>query len=90
MLGRDLMAHCVELPAFMLTHAEYSSINVPQMKNFKVNTLKTSKAFTVKSREFFQNLEEKQAGWKCFAITGAIACIIIVLLIFILAYKINT
>ncbi len=89
MFGRDLIAHCVELPAFMLTHAEYCSINVPQMKNFKVNTQKTSKAFTVKSREFFQNLDEKQAGWKCFAVAGAVACIVIVLLILLLAYKIN-
>lgn len=53
MVGRDLIVGCVRLPDFLLSHAEYSSINVPQMKNFKVNTEKISQSTTVKAREFF-------------------------------------
>lgn len=32
--GRDMVAACVSLPEFALSHTEYSRINVPQMRNF--------------------------------------------------------
>ena len=34
MAGRDMFVDCVQLPDFLLTHAEYNRIVVPQIKNF--------------------------------------------------------
>ena len=84
--GGDLFTQCVKLPEFLLTYEEYNSIAVPQMKNFKVNTEKTSKSSAVKAREFFQNFDENEASIKCIAIAGVIACVIILCIIGAITY----
>ena len=48
MAGRDMFVDCVQLPDFLLTHIEYNRIVVPQIKNFQVNTEKTSNSGAVK------------------------------------------
>jgi len=49
---RDTIARSVQLPDFLLTHSEYSAIDVPNIKNFKMKTDKTKKSKTDQAREF--------------------------------------
>ena len=53
MQGRDLFVRSVQLPDFLLTHAEYNNIQVPQIKNFKVATEKTTRSAQRKVGDFF-------------------------------------
>ena len=84
MQGRDMIVACVILPAFLMSQAEYNSIEVPQLKNFKVITEKTSSSKTKKAREFFENFEESEVSWKVCAITAAVAIFLILVIIAII------
>jgi len=75
--GRDLIARCVELPKFLLTHSEYSAIDVPQMKNFRMNTEKTKKSKTVKAREFLATFDDRESSKLCFAIVCSLIALIL-------------
>ena len=72
------------MPDFILTHAEYSKISVPMMKNFKVITEKTSRSRKAKARDFFQALDdgEKSRGYCIvFSVVGVLVLILLILTI---------
>ena len=87
--GRDLIAGCVELPKFLLTHSEYDAITVPQMKNFRMNTEKTKKSKAVKAKEFLATFDDRETSKKCCVIICTILGIVLLAIVIIIIIKIT-
>ena len=86
MEGRDIFVRCIQLPEFILTHAEYSKISVPQMKNFKVIKEKKSRSKRVRTREFFQNLDEREKSRGYCIVISVVSVLIFVAILLTILY----
>ena len=87
--GRDLIAGCVELPKFLLTHSEFSDITVPQMKNFRMNTEKTKKSKAVKAKEFLATFDDQETSKKCCVVVCTLAGLVLLTIVIIIIVKIT-